>query len=392
VTSFAARRAVIFLGLCVLAVAFVSETEAISFEELVNQAQAATEPKKPKAVHRVDPELEDWSTDHLLGLDEKVPDDYFAALPSQQKRKVHKVVHHAKKKKHVIKKKKHVIKKKHLKKKKVVENRDDALEAEDAAALLSSLTPKTHLKAKTHHKKVRSHKRRSHKAHKKHHMKKKHHAIVEGHALQSVHVEGLSGLGQLHRTEHHSKPLGSVNMLTTHIEDPAYNKSIKKAHKKAHKKEHRDVDEIVDEEEPVEHTEASTDALLSGLDVHQKKKAFVPSQDRLLGTLHLPHATTPLKSSPRDHAKGLRGLASSMLAQADQKAKAVREHKHQVQAERAKQHQHEDAVKKKEEEFRQATGQHTLKLDLSGDTALDDDDDIPSLEDDLGGFMEVHSP
>ena len=45
----------------------------------MNQAQAATEPKKPKAVHRVDPELEDWSTDHLLGLDEVpiVGIDYF---------------------------------------------------------------------------------------------------------------------------------------------------------------------------------------------------------------------------------------------------------------------------------------------------------------------------
>merc|ERR1712205_38733 len=81
---FITMRAVVYFGLFVLAVAVISETEAISFDELVARADEAEHPKPKPKPKRVDPEMEEWSTDHLLGLDEPPPADMFASLEHEE--------------------------------------------------------------------------------------------------------------------------------------------------------------------------------------------------------------------------------------------------------------------------------------------------------------------
>merc|ERR1712139_134251 len=112
-------RVVLCIAFLVFAVACVSETSAISFDELVSRAEEAQHPKPVKAPPPPDPDMEEWSTDHLLGLDEPPPSDMFDDLVEKPHKKhvVHKKAHVVHKKVHHVVKKHKVFKKKALKKK-----------------------------------------------------------------------------------------------------------------------------------------------------------------------------------------------------------------------------------------------------------------------------------
>merc|ERR1712139_190154 len=177
-------RVVLCIAFLVFAVACVSETSAISFDELVSRAEEAQHPKPVKAPPPPDPDMEEWSTDHLLGLDQPPPTDMFDDLVKRSTHKkpvAHKkahVVHHVKHKAHkVLKHKKHkkMLKKKLLKKKKMLKRKhreERKARAEFAENLITSLPHVDHEKTghsvsahldslMPHHKKVH------HKVHKK---------------------------------------------------------------------------------------------------------------------------------------------------------------------------------------------------------------------------------
>jgi len=90
-------RALLWIGLFMIAVSMVSETQAISFDELVSRANEAENPelKEAPVVAEVDPEMEAWSTDHLLGLDEPPPQHMFDSLLNREHHKAHKKMHKA---------------------------------------------------------------------------------------------------------------------------------------------------------------------------------------------------------------------------------------------------------------------------------------------------------
>merc|ERR1712139_630651 len=212
-------RVVLCIAFLVFAVACVSETSAISFDELVSRAEEAQHPKPVKAPPPPDPDMEEWSTDHLLGLDQPPPTDMFDDLVKRSTHKkpvAHKkahVAHHVKHKAHkVLKHKKHkkMLKKKLLKKKKMLKRKhreERKARAEFAENLITSLPHVDHEKTghsvsahldslMPHHKKaqmVQTHKvhhKKVKKAHKKAHKKKLH-------KKKKVHHESLSGLGKL---------------------------------------------------------------------------------------------------------------------------------------------------------------------------------------------------
>merc|ERR1712139_231602 len=331
-------RVVLCIAFLVFAVACVSETSAISFDELVSRAEEAQHPKPVKAPPPPDPDMEEWSTDHLLGLDEPPPSDMFDDLVEKPHKKhvvhkkahvVHKKVHHVVKKHKVLKKKHKVLKKKALKKKlhakKSHQHAARKAREEFAENLLGSLPRVDHEKTghsvsahlgrvfhKKHHKKV--HKKIHHK--KVHKKKKPHHAV----------------------------------MLSAH-------KHLKKPHKKVHKKKDEDhemlgslgqLKEPEDDEVPESEFEH---ALKDDDDIDEADDTEVGSH-------------------------GLAGLAGSMLQESDkrdQKERAAREAKEEAQK---KQEQEEE-----EEERKHDTGVH---LALSDDEPVEEDEDaekdLPSLD------------
>merc|ERR1719453_2055013 len=92
-------RAAVYLGLLLCSVAFIADVDgaSISFDDLAEQAEHPPPAKEPE---RPDLEMEEWSTDHLLGLDAPPPSDMFDSLlgshgheaeREEQVRKPHKV-------------------------------------------------------------------------------------------------------------------------------------------------------------------------------------------------------------------------------------------------------------------------------------------------------------
>merc|ERR1711907_919271 len=212
-------RAVVCFGLFVLAVALIADdASAISFDDLISRAEEAQHPHPKKEVKRADPEMEEWSTSHLLGLDEPPPQHMFDEFlhPKKPAKKVH---HKHVAKKHHTKKShkkahKHVVLKKasrhsHLKASKPERvKREVHTPSEFASSLLSSIPSAkrgmtetdgdmtlkmdnkhghvvqmvtTHIAdtalvaSKSHEKK--SHKKKSHK--KKSHKKKSHSSLLD---------------------------------------------------------------------------------------------------------------------------------------------------------------------------------------------------------------------
>merc|ERR1711939_875756 len=103
---YATMRTAVYFGLLVCAVALISDGSAISFDDLVARADEAQHPKKVEKAPQPDIEMEEWSTDHLLGLDAPPPADMFDSLLSTPKEhKAPKVVHKAHKAHKVVAKK-----------------------------------------------------------------------------------------------------------------------------------------------------------------------------------------------------------------------------------------------------------------------------------------------
>merc|ERR1711998_715274 len=339
-------RAVVCFGLFVLAVALIAEdASAISFDGLINQAEEARHPKPKvkKEAPRPDPEMAEWSTEHLLGLDQPPPSHMFDSLfdPSAATHKVHHsgVHHHTVKKAH----KKHVVHKRHHKSHKK-------------------------LKASTHHKA-----KKVHAASHSKHSREGAHAFTENllgsipaakhHHDKFVEDEDKDGKPSLmlNLDRHHGK---TVQMVSTHIEDPAYDepkeepkeepKSHKKVHKKAHKKHEEHHESIMGSLKiPSEDDEAD---------------AVVPeaeAEEELLAP-HLPRASHHHKSAG---PTGLSGLASSMLAQSDRQEKAKRHSKDKAK---------EAAAAKEEENVKRETkalgGKKPVTLDLGDDDEEEEDD------------------
>merc|ERR1712196_665323 len=82
-------RAAVCFGLLVCAVALIGDGSAISFDDLVARADEAAHPKKIEAPKQPDVEMEEWSTDHLLGLDVPPPSDMFDSLVNRPEEPVH---------------------------------------------------------------------------------------------------------------------------------------------------------------------------------------------------------------------------------------------------------------------------------------------------------------
>merc|ERR1712023_292615 len=105
-------RAAVYLGLFLCASVLVADSDAISFDDLVARAEEANHPKPKKEVQVEQPdlEMEEWSTDHLLGLDVPPPSDMFDNLINNEKEEPapRKVVHKKPVKKHVVHKAKKV--------------------------------------------------------------------------------------------------------------------------------------------------------------------------------------------------------------------------------------------------------------------------------------------
>jgi len=362
-------RAVVWFGLLVLAVALITEdASAISFDDLIAQAEESRHPTpKKKVVKRVDPEMQEWSTDHLLGLDQPPPQHMFDNLFEKPAAK------------------KHVAKKHH----------------------------KKHM-AKKHHKKhrvMRKHKVSSHKKLKA----SKHHKVAKKVHTPSSHSSSFAAslLGSIPKAKHHHSTeeldktadgtkLTSVldrqhgktiQMVTTHIEDPAYeagfskHKEHKKEHKKVHKKEHKKKVHKKHKQhkkhKKVEDGEAH-DTLLGGLRLpHDDADAVVPeaeAKEELLApslpraTHHHKHAGTP----------SLSGLASTMLAESDRQDKAKRQ--------KVKKANDKAAAEKKqlqERERQNLGGKKPVELDLSADDDVEyDDNQDDDVSDSLSDFLD----
>merc|ERR1711998_454759 len=78
----ATMRTVVLFGIAIIAVACVSDASGISFDDLVSQVEEHAHPK-PKKTVEVDPDMAEWSTDHLLGLDQPPPSHIFDSLISR---------------------------------------------------------------------------------------------------------------------------------------------------------------------------------------------------------------------------------------------------------------------------------------------------------------------
>merc|ERR1711998_434115 len=339
-------RAVVWCGLAVavFAVVCVHDTEAISFDELVARVSAPPKPKAKPVVKKVDPEMAEWSTEHLLGLDAPPPAHMFDELVKPKStKKVHKTVNkaHHQAKKNVAKKKKHL---RVVKKKKVVKHATSVNEAHQLAENLLDSMPQTH----EHH---------GHRKH-THHSKKKVSHRKHGHVKK------------------HRKKAKAVQMVTTHISDLVH--TTHKAHHKAHHKVHH---KKVHKKE----------SLLSGLHLNEAD-AVVPEaneDDEEAFT----HGLVPPTCHKKHHPTSLRGFASSMLERADKQNKAQHAEE-DIKAKKAaqkakKQAEEEAAIEKKEAE---RMGGHVVHLDLSQDAVdpLDENDDDEEDEDlpSLDSFME----
>jgi len=389
-------RAAVYIGLLVFAVALVADSDAISFDDLVARAEEANHPKPKKhvEVEQPDLEMEEWSTDHLLGLDVPPPSDMFDNLissskPAHHKRVVHKkpvkkhVVHKAKKVVRKVAKKAHVAKvHKHIKKvHKVVEEEEDSSSAY-AESLLGELDHHTHKKAKKAHKKV--HKKAHKKAHKVSTPKARPATLPE----HKVHMLGGAGLleaeddedeapvvHKAHKKKAHMLQAPSLVQHKTHKKaKKAHKKAKKVAHKKAHKKAHK---------------EESTASILDGLTSAHKDEedSFEEDDDDFdaPSVSALPRASAPAPAHKMKSFNGLQGMATAMLEENDKKDQAQATAAKKKAAAAAK----EAAVqKKRQEDLEKRSGGNFVHLDLSGDEADEEDDKedkaIPSLD----SFME----
>merc|ERR1711871_1586059 len=359
-------RSIVYFGLFVLAVALIAEdASAISFDDLVAQAEEARHPKPKvkKEAPRPDPEMEEWSTDHLLGLDQPPPSHMFDSL-FDASAATHKVHHHGSSIPHAAVKKahhkKHVVHKRHHKSHKK-------------------------LKASTHHhvaKKVHS------ASHHMHHRESasdftenllgsipaaKHHHDDKM-VMHDKDTEGKPSL-MLNLDRHHGK---TVQMVSTHIEDPAYDEpkeeepkeeeEHKKEHKRSHKKSHK------------KH-ESHHESIMGSLKIpseDDEADAVVPeaeAEEELLAP-HLPRA-----SHHHKHAgpTSLAGLASSMLAESDQQEKAKVDKKKEV-----KKAQEAADAEEEERESKALGGKKPVHLDLGDD---DEDEEEEEGHDDYGDSL-----
>merc|ERR1712054_486878 len=213
-------RAAVYLGLFLCASVLVAESTAISFDDLVARAEEANHPKPKPEPEQPDLEMEEWSTDHLLGLDVPPPSDMFDSLINQpaheepkapERHVAKKVVHKVHKSHHVAKKVARVAKvAKHIKKVHKVherreEEQEDNSESDYAESLLGSLT---------HHKSHKAH--TTHKAHKAHKKVKKAPKKEEPHML-SAHLEVLHEHKE-HKKRHEESILDGLH-AETHADD-----------------------------------------------------------------------------------------------------------------------------------------------------------------------------
>jgi hypothetical protein len=402
-------RTLVFIGVCVFAISCVSETEAISFDDLVAGAEEAAHPThKKEHVHEPDDhdaDMEEWSTEHLLGLDEPVPSDMFDSLvhPKHKSHKARHVRHHHKRVKHVRKVHKKV-RKAHKKARvarkprreeherrheeedltrfaqpvnKEEEDRDPMVPTMDdsvetlADSLLAGMDhhekkhEKKHERRHEHRHERRHEHRHERREHKTHHPKEQqmptgghlmqgHHRIHNG--LPKVHV------GELMETHH------SHHRHAEEVEVQEHRHSHhKREHKKArHARHHR-------HEERSHH---KSGGILSAAGVHLKDK--VPEDSDIVSEVDTVHAFTDVSNAIHrsEQPKGLSGLASSMLEESD------RQEKEEAQVESKKESQR--AQRKRENEKRKAAAKklahgHYVELDLSGDEPVEEDE-VPSKE------------
>merc|ERR1711988_1623996 len=272
-------RAVVCFGLFVLAVALIADdASAISFDDLISRAEEAQHPHPKKEVKRADPEMEEWSTSHLLGLDEPPPQHMFDEFlhPKKPAKKVH---HKHVAKKHHTKKShkkahKHVAHKKasrhsHLKASKPERvKREVHTPSEFASSLLSSIPSAKH-----------------------------NHEMTETDGDMTLKIDNKHG--------------HVVQMVTTHIADTALVASkshAKKSHKKSRKKKFHS--SLLDFVKHGKHADA--DEVVPEMDSDQELLApHLPS---------LPHRKEHHKKAHSMHS--LSGMASQLLAKSEEADKA----------------------------------------------------------------------
>merc|ERR1711871_1232471 len=303
-------------------------------------------PHPKKEVKRADPEMEEWSTSHLLGLDEPPPQHMFDEF--LHPKKPAKKVHH-----------KHVAKKHH--------------------------TKKSHKKAHKHvaHKKASRH---SHlKASKPERVKREVHTPSEfASSLLSSIPSAKRGMTEtdgdmtLKMDDKHGHV---VQMVTTHIADTALVASkshAKKSHKKkSHKKKShkkKSHSSLLDFVKHGKHADA--DEVVPEMDSDQELLApHLPS---------LPHRKEHPKKAHSMHS--LSGMASQLLAKSEEADKAKKAEAVKKKAEQKKEEEKQEEIKKRQQKA--LGGKQVLELDLSGDTVSEEEDDDAYDEDSLEDFMD----
>jgi len=346
----------------VLVAVLLVTVDAISFQDLVDRAEEADHPKPKVVQKKLAPTLEElgqrdemnsWSTEHLLGLDQPAPADLFADLQKESKPlKLHSV--EADEPKKVVKKVKKVAKKV-VKVAKKAPSPEDIVpeEEEDEVSPTSLLHPTKHVAAPP--------------------------------TMYSVHAS-------LPRARMDAKPKEYHSSVKPHLTSPL---SMLKKH--AEKKHVAPLSPDLREDEEEENDEpVSVGSYVSSLMNHVEKKPAVKKahqvQKKVKKTVANLIEAADAKPKPKPAKDMLRGLSRSMLVDEDNtakaKAKAARaKAKEQagVEAEQAKIQAlaDEDAGSKLPE----------LDLDAGEDDDESEDDESSSKKDipKLGDFLDVDS-
>merc|ERR1711998_383066 len=356
-------RAVVCFGLFVLAVALIADdASAISFDDLISRAEEAQHPHPKKEVKRADPEMEEWSTSHLLGLDEPPPQHMFDEF-LHSKKPAKKVHHKHGAKKHHTKKShkkahKHVAHKKasrhsHLKASKPERvKREVHTPSEFASSLLSSIPSAKH-----------------------------NHEMTETDGDMTLKMDNKHG--------------HVVQMVTTHIADTALVASkshAKKSHKKSHKKKlHKKKSHKKKSHKKKSHKKKSHSSLLDFVKhgKHADADEVVPEMDsdQELLAPHLPSLPHRKEHHKKAHSMhSLSGMASQLLAKSEEADKAKKAEVAKKKAEQKKEEQKQEEIKKRQQKA--LGGKQVLELDLSGDTASEEEDDDAYDEESLENFMD----
>jgi len=342
----------------VCAVALIGDSSAISFDDLVARADEAAHPKKVE-VERPDVEMEEWSTDHLLGLDTPPPSDMFDSLVNREPAEKTVVAH-----KKVMRTVKKAVKAAKTENKRVApmvlhedhEDHEDHEVAKVAKVAKKETRAEDHEDHEDHEDDDDEDDEESEQSFAQSLMseimddKPRKQKTVVAHEKVSV----KKAVKTVKSDDKHVAPKvdHEDEMITEDHKAPKVAK-VAKAPKKETRREDESFSEVVPEDDEIE----------------------MPS---IAG---LPHAEHVAKGHS-SHFDGLQGMATAMLERGDAESEAAK--KAAVDKKEAEEKK-DAAMTQLREAAKKASGGHSVELDLSGDeeefdSAQDQEKDLPSLD------------